>query len=495
MSADTWTGRVIDNRYVVEAMLGQGGMGVVLKARHKFTGAEVALKMLKPDMLVNEQAKERFLGEARTPTSIGHPGIVQVMDAGTTPEGELYIAMELLVGKTLRQAMYPPMPPQIARRILLELLDALGAAHTRGIIHRDLKPENVFLVGAAGTVKLLDFGIAKVVQLGRTQAGMMLGTLSYMAPEQLSDASSVDPRADLWAVGVMVYEMVTGKLPFRGTQLAEIMTALATQEPDPIKAYVPQATPAMEQFFAKALSKDRNNRYASAQDMAMGVSSMLLEGTAPIGSTLTGLGPKSNVMTAADSGPQIPSRQFGAPSPAVSTAQPVTSPTPAPFAPHVPPPSNPTPAPMTPSAPPFTAPPAMPTGNQWAQGHGFVNDLPEKKKGGGFDKTSWIVIGGVVVAMAIVIVVYTMKSNSVKQGFEDCSTTCETLAKCSSEIDDALCTIKCGIEPKTETCVEESGGSCEVFAACIQRVGGKMPNSQFEPSDTDNGLELEPASP
>ena len=186
---------MIDNRYVVEAMLGQGGMGVVLKARHKFTGAEVALKMLQPDMLVNEQAKERFLGEARTPTSIGHPGIVQVMDAGTTPEGELYIAMELLVGKTLRQAMYPPMPPQIARRILLELLDALGAAHARGIIHRDLKPENVFLVGAAGTVKLLDFGIAKVVQLGRTQAGMMLGTLSYMAPEQLSDASSVDPRA------------------------------------------------------------------------------------------------------------------------------------------------------------------------------------------------------------------------------------------------------------------------------------------------------------
>ena len=371
MSGDTWTGRLIDGRYVVDSIIGQGGMGVVLKARHKFTSAQVALKMLQPDLQMNEEAKERFLREAQTPTTIGHPGIVQVHDAGVTPEGELYIAMELLTGRTLRQAMYPTIPPQVARRILLELLDALGAAHARGIIHRDLKPENVFLSGPAHTVKLLDFGIAKMVQAGRTAAGMMLGTLSYMAPEQLSDASTVDARADLWAVGVMVYEMLTGKLPFRGTQLAEIMTALATQEPDPIGVYLPEATPAMKSFFASALAKDRNRRFASSQDMAMSVSAMLIEGTAPpMSSTLNGLGsPRSSQMTAADSGP-LPSRQqpaVSAPRPAVSAPQSaqVSAPQPAasapysaqhtPFTPHVPPPGAPFAAPGTPNAP-VTAP-------------------------------------------------------------------------------------------------------------------------------------------
>jgi eukaryotic-like serine/threonine-protein kinase len=187
--AANWVGRVIDGRYVVESIIGQGGMGVVLRARHKFTSAQVALKMLNPDLQVTAELQDRFMAEARTPSTIGHPGIVQVLDAGTTPQGELYFAMELLTGRTLRQALYPSLPPQVARRITLELLDALGAAHARGIIHRDLKPENVFLTGPTSTVKLLDFGIAKVIQTARTQAGQMLGTLAYMSPEQVMDAS------------------------------------------------------------------------------------------------------------------------------------------------------------------------------------------------------------------------------------------------------------------------------------------------------------------
>jgi len=151
---------------------------------------------------------------------------------------------------------------------VLELLDALAAAHARGIVHRDLKPENVFLVGATGSVKLLDFGIAKVVQpttraAAYTAAGAVLGTLAYMAPEQLSDASSVDERADLWAVGVMLYELMSGHLPYRGANLAEMMQALATQEPDPIAAYIP-VTPAITAFFERALARDRSRRFASA---------------------------------------------------------------------------------------------------------------------------------------------------------------------------------------------------------------------------------------
>ncbi|MBA2540114.1 MAG: protein kinase [Deltaproteobacteria bacterium] len=519
---DRWTGRVIDGRYVVEAILGQGGMGVVLKARHKFTGAEVALKMLQPDLQMNKDAQERFAAEAQTPTSIGHPGIVQVLDAGLTPEGELYLAMELLTGRTLRQAMSPPMPPHIARRILLELLDALGAAHARGIVHRDMKPENVFLVGPQSTVKLLDFGIAKVVQAGRTAAGMMLGTLSYMAPEQLSDASSVDARADLWAVGVLVYEMLSGKLPFRGTHVTEIMTALATQDPDPIRVYLPNATPAMNAFFERALAKDRDQRFASAQDMAMGVAAMQLEGTAPgVIATLDGLGsPRSNVMTAADSGQALPGRQpFTAPQPAMSQPHAVATPVSAShaaqsssplFTPHVPPPGAPaseqlTPPPLPPSAQ-LTPPPMSPSTPMSAQltpapvGYGWQNapsgytvNTATPKKSSGMDKTSLFVIGGAVVAMVLVIVVFTVKSKAVEQGFEDCANTCETLAACNPQIDHSLCAIKCGIEPKTEKCVEQSNGSCAAFATCIEAAGGKMPTiNSFDREDPS--LEQQPTT-
>ena len=274
MTSDRWTGRVIDGRYVVEATLGQGGMGVVLRARHRFTNAQVALKMLQPDLVTNPDAQSRFLEEARAPSTIGHPGIVQVLDAGKTPEGELYLAMELLAGRTLRHAM--PAPAQVGRRVVLELLDALAAAHARGIVHRDLKPENVFLVGAAGTVKLLDFGIAKVVQGGYTAAGAVLGTPAYMAPEQLIDASTVDLRADLWAVGVILYELVSGQLPYRGAHLSELVQALATRDPDPIAAHV-RVGPDVVAFFAQALARDRTRRFASSHDMARAVAALALD--------------------------------------------------------------------------------------------------------------------------------------------------------------------------------------------------------------------------
>lgn len=263
-------GRVVDGRYVVEAMLGEGGMGVVLRAQHKFTGAPVALKMLRPELVGDAQLQARFLAESRLPTAIGHPGIAQVLDAGITPEGELYLAMELLNGRSLRQAMYPSIPRDVAIRIGLELLDALSAAHARGIVHRDLKPENVFLTAPHGTVKLLDFGIAKAsaVAAQHTAAGMMLGTLAYMAPEQIHDASTVDARADLWAVGVILYEMFAGRLPYPATDLASIYHAITSSDPDPITKHLPAAPPAMQHLFTKALARDRGRRYVSATVMA-----------------------------------------------------------------------------------------------------------------------------------------------------------------------------------------------------------------------------------
>ena len=276
-----WIGRIIDGRYLVDSVLGSGGMGVVLRTRHKFTGALVAVKMLRADLHVDAELEARFLAEARAPNAIGHAGIVQVLDAGRTPEGELYLAMELLAGQPMRLAVSRGLGAPTIRRISLELLDALSAAHARGFVHRDLKPENVFLAEPNGTVKLLDFGIAKVLagDLGgapRTAAGVVLGTLAYMAPEQLADARGVDARADLWAIGVMIYEMLSGRLPYRATTLEQMFVMLARDEPDSIRAYISDVSPSIEAFFTRALVRDPRARFGSAVEMAAALAQLPL---------------------------------------------------------------------------------------------------------------------------------------------------------------------------------------------------------------------------
>ena len=281
-------GRIVDGRYVVEAELGSGGMGVVLKVRHRFTGATHALKMLRPDFALDAEAQNRFLAEARAANAIGHHGIVGVIDAGKTPEGELYLVMELLAGQPLRAALTRTgIPPQDLRRIGLELLDALGAAHARGFVHRDLKPENVFLCAPNGTVKLLDFGIAKIAagiamtSAPRTAAGVVLGTLAYMAPEQLHDARSVDPRADLWAIGAMFFEMLTGRLPWPQRTMHELYIALESEQPTPIQTYLPAAPAPIVAFFARALARDPRARFQTTAEMAAALAALPLVASAP----------------------------------------------------------------------------------------------------------------------------------------------------------------------------------------------------------------------
>jgi len=280
-----WVGRTLDGRYAVESILGQGGMGVVLRAQHKFTGAKVAVKMLHRELHLDPQLETRFLAEARASNQIGHPAIVQVLDAGRTPEGELYLVMELLTGQPMRDALKRRLPPIEVRRIARELLDALAAAHARGFVHRDLKPENVFLAAPNASVKLLDFGIAKGVKSATmtpmTQAGVLLGTLAYMAPEQLQDASTVDPRADLWAVGVMIYEMLAGRLPYPATTIEDMFVMLARDQPDPISKWIPTVAPAIEQFFARALARDPAARFGSAIEMAAALAQLPLDPLAP----------------------------------------------------------------------------------------------------------------------------------------------------------------------------------------------------------------------
>ncbi|MGE0395398.1 MAG: serine/threonine protein kinase [Kofleriaceae bacterium] len=304
MSDAEWIGRIIDGRYIVDGILGSGGMGMVFRARHKFTGGTLAVKVLKPELAADPDIQHRFLAEARAANTIGHPNIAQVIDAGRSPDGVLYLAMELLVGRSLREPIARgELKPTEMRSILAELLDALTAAHARGFVHRDLKPENVFLVvtPSGPSAKLLDFGIAKVIDTQnvasvRTATGSMLGTPAYMSPEQIANPSNVDARTDLWAVGVMVYEMLTGRLPFPGSTVGELMVAVATQPPRSIKQFMPTASPQLEQFFARALARDVSARFATAHEMRTALMDVLAlrPSSVPIASTqsagMVGLG-------------------------------------------------------------------------------------------------------------------------------------------------------------------------------------------------------------
>jgi len=383
-----WVGRVIDGRYVVDGVVGAGGMGVVLSARHKFTGARVALKMVRKDLGVDPEISARFLAEARVPAAIDHRGVVKTLDAGQTPDGELYLVMELLVGRSLRAEIEaaPPSLVQI-RKIGMELLDVLAAAHARGVIHRDIKPENIFIVQPDSQVKLLDFGITKLLTSGhsvlpRTQAGAMLGTAAYMAPEQLADARTVDARADLWAVGITLYELIGGRRPFRGKTVEELLVQLVRGEPDPIRAAYPQATPDLEAFFARALARDPQQRFASAGEMAQAFARLTLWppastpaigtpglatppagtpglATPPAGSLATPPAGTPGLATPPAGTPGLATVATAAPGPqmygrikpptAQTPAAPVVTPLPAPI-PYSPTPSRPTPAVLQSSA-------------------------------------------------------------------------------------------------------------------------------------------------
>lgn len=277
----TWLrpGVVVGDRYEVEDLLGEGGMGVVMRARHRFTGERVALKMLHTHLALRRDLAARFLAEARAPAAIGHPGIVRVLDAGTAQNGEPYFAMELLEGEPLAAAMRRgPMPFEHIRRICLEILGALGAAHAAGFIHRDLKPENVFLTAPYGQVKLLDFGIAKSLgeleSQSQTATGTSMGTLHYMSPEQLRNAKRVDHRTDLWAVGVIFYQMVTGQLPYFAESPGDMLLLTLSSPPRPLEERLAEVPPALAACLACALAADPNARFTSAGEMAAAIASI-----------------------------------------------------------------------------------------------------------------------------------------------------------------------------------------------------------------------------
>jgi len=267
---DPWIGKTLDGRYLIEDMLGKGGMGLVYKAKHAILGKRLAVKVLKEEVSRDEKVMARFRREAQSASAIGSPHICDVSDFGTMPDGSTYFVMEFLDGPSLATAMETerPMSTQRVCDISAQLCDALGAAHERGIVHRDLKPDNIHLVAAGGRkdfVKVLDFGIAKVgdnADKKLTQAGQVFGTPHYMSPEQCA-GREVDHRTDIYAIGVMLYEMVCGQVPFDSDNLMGVLTKHVYENPIPPREFPPPVdVPAgLEAIILKALAKSPDHRY------------------------------------------------------------------------------------------------------------------------------------------------------------------------------------------------------------------------------------------
>ncbi|MEZ4407156.1 MAG: serine/threonine-protein kinase [Polyangiales bacterium] len=272
-----WKGRILAGRYALGGVIGRGGMGIVFEGRHLALDRPVAVKLLRPDLARSVDAVERFHREARAAAAIGNEHIVEVLDFGLGAEGDAYLVMELLAGEDLsaRVAREGPSPPAVAVAIAREVLDALEAAHDKGIIHRDLKSENIFVVAHDGgeRVKVLDWGISKVLEESGerrgpiTRDGVVLGTPHYMAPEQSADGALVDHRADLYALGCILFELLTGRVPFTGATAMEVLYKHNHNAPPRLSELLPPRSvdPRLDAILQRLLAKDRDDRFADAR--------------------------------------------------------------------------------------------------------------------------------------------------------------------------------------------------------------------------------------
>ncbi len=275
VAVDDWVGRILDEKYEIVRLLGHGGMGSVFEAVHLVLQRHVAIKILQPQEAQKPASVQRFIREGQVTSSINHPNVVDVQDFGR--EGAtFYIVMELLKGDSLQSVLNyrGVLPADHAIAITLQILSALSVAHAKGIIHRDLKPDNVFLSASlrGEHVKIMDFGVAKYktpnqADLRLTATGTVLGTPYYLAPEQASGGKNIDERIDLWSVGVMLYEMLTGGVPFKGDNYNEVVSNILLKEPVSLKSLNPEVPRDLVKIMEKALAKDKADRYESASAM------------------------------------------------------------------------------------------------------------------------------------------------------------------------------------------------------------------------------------
>jgi eukaryotic-like serine/threonine-protein kinase len=274
-AVDALLGQVLDGRYQIEKRLGEGGMGIVYKARHVTLGKALAIKVLKADVSKDQEIVQRFRQEAQSATAIGNHHIIDISDFGVLPDGSTYFVMEFLDGIALTKAIEPGKPLKSPRTIHIakQLCRALGAAHDAGIVHRDLKPDNIYLISRGGDrdfVKVLDFGIAKVGggKSKLTQVGQVFGTPHYMSPEQCA-GTQVDKRTDIYALGVIMYEMTSSRVPFDADNLMGILTKHLYEEPIMPHELPPpvDVPPALEAVVMKCLAKKADARYQTMQEV------------------------------------------------------------------------------------------------------------------------------------------------------------------------------------------------------------------------------------
>ncbi len=282
--AQQLVGAVFNGRWRLMRLVGEGGMGAVFEA-HGLQGDGVrAVKVLHPEFIGEEQILNRFMAEAEAVKLLQHPNVAQIYGSARAEDGTPYLIMELLQGAPLSNFMTPgqPMPAQQGAGIMLGVLQALNVAHTRGIVHRDLKPDNLFLVSDGRgnrVVKVLDFGIAKVMDAAggmgsKTKTGVLLGTPGYMSPEQIKNSKGVDARSDLWSVGIILYELLSGQEAFPADNEFTRLTMVLTQDIRPIGQVAPHLA-SWSSFFQRALSKDPNGRFQSAAEMSQALAAMM----------------------------------------------------------------------------------------------------------------------------------------------------------------------------------------------------------------------------
>ncbi|MBX3230889.1 MAG: protein kinase [Labilithrix sp.] len=306
--------------YIVDKLIGSGGMGVVVAAKHAQTGDAVAIKLLRPKAAGDKIHAERFAREARAIAKITSDHVVKVLDAGTLDSAAPFIVMEYLVGRDLSQMIREDGPLRLrdAADVMLQVCDAVASAHAVGVIHRDLKPSNFFVTtrpDGRPHVKVLDFGIAKaigtdgVVDPNLTETQAVFGSPTYMSPEQIRSAKHVDHRSDIWSLGVGLYEVTTGRLPFAADNVAGLLASIVADPPYYPRGFVPDMPPVFEELVLACLHKDAKQRVQTCGDLGLALAPFATPGpdTERLVRSITTLSPPTHQPFPGETGPRLPS--------------------------------------------------------------------------------------------------------------------------------------------------------------------------------------------